>query len=162
MPILWRTSLSSRLPYRRRGCQNCNDNDHKEGFNRESSTSSSIKQNPNNRRVLTQTRQGYSSQYSSKSTLAPISNSVRLNISMRCQAKFLEKTIFMKCYVTDRNINLVGLEWIDELNPIHFPNENGAGQTLTLEPTNAEHLVRGCNQCLHIAKIPHPSIHIQL
>ncbi|VUZ43112.1 unnamed protein product [Hymenolepis diminuta] len=34
MLILWRTSSSSRLPYRRPHCQNCNDNGHKEGFYR--------------------------------------------------------------------------------------------------------------------------------
>ncbi|VDL44927.1 unnamed protein product [Hymenolepis diminuta] len=76
-------------------------------------------------------------------------------------ATFLEKTIFKKCYVTDRNINPVGLDWIDELNLIQFSDENEACQTPTLEPTYAENLVRGCNQCLHVAKILHPSIHIQ-
>ncbi|VUZ39854.1 unnamed protein product [Hymenolepis diminuta] len=30
--ILWRISLSSRQPYRRCHCQNCNDNGHKVGF----------------------------------------------------------------------------------------------------------------------------------
>ncbi|VUZ52992.1 unnamed protein product [Hymenolepis diminuta] len=36
MPILQRTSSSSRMPYRRRRCQNCNDNGHKEVFYRDS------------------------------------------------------------------------------------------------------------------------------
>ncbi|VUZ53601.1 unnamed protein product [Hymenolepis diminuta] len=56
MPILWRTSLSSGLPYRRRHCQNCNDDGHKKDFYRESSTNSSTRQNPKKRRPLTQTR----------------------------------------------------------------------------------------------------------
>ncbi|KAM3179870.1 hypothetical protein ACTXT7_017431 [Hymenolepis weldensis] len=81
--------------------------------------------------------------------------------AMRCKATFLEKMIFKKCYVTHRNINLQGLDWIDEPNLTQFPDENGASQTLTLEPTNVENLVRGCNQCLHVAEIPHPSTHIQ-
>ncbi|KAM3175025.1 hypothetical protein ACTXT7_009357 [Hymenolepis weldensis] len=51
--------------------------------------------------------------------------------------------------------------WIDELNLTQFPEENETHQTSTLEPTNVENLVRGCNQCLHVAEIPHPSIHIQ-
>ncbi|KAM3183558.1 hypothetical protein ACTXT7_010090 [Hymenolepis weldensis] len=80
---------------------------------------------------------------------------------MRYEATFLEKTIFKECYVTDRNINLMGLDWIDELNLIQFPDENETYQTPTLEPTDAENLVRGCNQCLHVVKISHPSIHIQ-
>ncbi|KAM3172166.1 hypothetical protein ACTXT7_015111 [Hymenolepis weldensis] len=42
-----------------------------------------------------------------------------------------------------------------------FPGENETYQIPTLELTNAENLVRGCNQCLHVAEIPHPSIHIQ-
>ncbi|VUZ54648.1 unnamed protein product, partial [Hymenolepis diminuta] len=41
MPILWRMLLSSRLSYRRCRWQNSNENGHKEGFCRESSTSSS-------------------------------------------------------------------------------------------------------------------------
>ncbi|VUZ44398.1 unnamed protein product [Hymenolepis diminuta] len=49
-------------------------------------------------------------------------------------------------------------DWIDDLNLIHFPDENEICQTFTLESTNAEHLVRGRNQCLHVAEIP--SIHI--
>ncbi|KAM3184268.1 hypothetical protein ACTXT7_008678 [Hymenolepis weldensis] len=40
-------------------------------------------------------------------------------------------------------------------------DENETYQISTLEPTNAENIVRGCNHCLHVAKIPHPSIHIQ-
>ncbi|KAM3184662.1 hypothetical protein ACTXT7_007917 [Hymenolepis weldensis] len=59
MLILQRTSSSSRLPYRRRHYQNCNDNGHKEDFYRESSTNSSTGQNPNNKRALTQTRQSH-------------------------------------------------------------------------------------------------------
>ncbi|KAM3186821.1 hypothetical protein ACTXT7_003544 [Hymenolepis weldensis] len=50
---------------------------------------------------------------------------------MQCQATFLEKTIFKKCYVTARNINLMGLDWIDELNLIQFPDENETCQTLS-------------------------------
>ncbi|VDL57362.1 unnamed protein product [Hymenolepis diminuta] len=46
MPILWRTRLSSRLPFRRRRCQNSKSNGHKEVFYRESSASSSKRQNP--------------------------------------------------------------------------------------------------------------------
>ncbi|KAM3170942.1 hypothetical protein ACTXT7_017603, partial [Hymenolepis weldensis] len=97
----------------------------------------------------------------SGSTLPPISNTLRLYASMRYEATFPEKTIFKECYVTDRNINLMGLDWIDELNLIHFLDENETCQTPTLETTNAENLVRGCNQYLHVAKFPHPSIHIQ-
>ncbi|KAM3174083.1 hypothetical protein ACTXT7_011248 [Hymenolepis weldensis] len=100
IPILWRTSLSSKLPYQRSRCQNCNENGHKESF-----TSSSTNQNPKNKRA-------------SWSTLAPVSNAVQLYVSMRYEATFLEKTIFKECYVTDRNINLMGLDWIDELNLI--------------------------------------------
>ncbi|VUZ55023.1 unnamed protein product [Hymenolepis diminuta] len=51
LSILWRMSLSSRLAYRRRHCQNCNENGHKGGFCRESSTSSSTRQSPNNKRA---------------------------------------------------------------------------------------------------------------
>ncbi|VUZ48553.1 unnamed protein product [Hymenolepis diminuta] len=98
MPILWRALLSSRLPYR---CQNCNENDHKKDFCRESSTNSSTRQNPNNKRALTQ------------------------------------------------------------ISLIHFPNENEICQIPAFEPTNAENLVRECNQRLRVVEIPHPSIHIQ-
>ncbi|VUZ49746.1 unnamed protein product [Hymenolepis diminuta] len=56
MSVLWRTSLSSRLSFRRRSCQNCNENFHKEGFYGESFTSSSTRQNPNDKRALIQTR----------------------------------------------------------------------------------------------------------
>ncbi|VDL34161.1 unnamed protein product [Hymenolepis diminuta] len=80
---------------------------------------------------------------------------------MRFEATFLEKTISKDFYVTDRNIDLMSLDWIDELNIIQFPGENETCQTPTLKPTNAENLVRGCNQCLHVAEIPHPSIHIR-
>ncbi|VUZ50540.1 unnamed protein product [Hymenolepis diminuta] len=106
MPILWRTSLSSRLPYRRRRCQNCNDNDQKEGFCREPSTNSSTRQNSTNKRPLIHTWQN-----------------------------------------------------CDTL--MQFSDENETCQRSTLEPTKAENLVRGCYQCLHVAEIPHPSIHIQ-
>ncbi|KAM3187752.1 hypothetical protein ACTXT7_001670 [Hymenolepis weldensis] len=54
------------------------------------------------------------------STLAAISpssppisnayNAVRLFGSMRCEATFQENMISKKCYATDRNINLVGLD----------------------------------------------------
>ncbi|VDL61390.1 unnamed protein product [Hymenolepis diminuta] len=46
------------------------------------------------------------------STLAPISNAVLLYVSMRYETTFLEKTIFKECYVTDRSINLMGLDLI--------------------------------------------------
>ncbi|KAM3186220.1 hypothetical protein ACTXT7_004762 [Hymenolepis weldensis] len=59
MPILRRTSSSSRLLYFKRRCRNCNDNGHKEDFYRESSTNSSTRQNQNNKRALTQRRQSY-------------------------------------------------------------------------------------------------------
>ncbi|KAM3176372.1 hypothetical protein ACTXT7_006641 [Hymenolepis weldensis] len=42
------------------------------------------------------------------STPAPISNAVQLYVLMRCEATFLEKTIFEECYVTDWNINPIG------------------------------------------------------
>ncbi|KAM3188091.1 hypothetical protein ACTXT7_000955 [Hymenolepis weldensis] len=149
MLILWRMSLlSSRLAYRRRRCQNFNETDRKEGFCRESSTSSSTSQNPNNKRASTL-------------TLAPISNAVRPYAMMQFGATSLEKTIFKKCYVTDGNINLLGLDWIDELNLIQFPDENETCQTLNLELPNAENLVRGCDQYLYVVEIPYPSIHIQ-
>ncbi|KAM3170991.1 hypothetical protein ACTXT7_017506 [Hymenolepis weldensis] len=84
-----------------------------------------------------------------RSTLALISplslqasNAERLYVSMRWQATPLEKTIYKECYVTDRNINLVGLDRIDEVNLIQFPNENDTCQTSTVEPTNAGNLVR--------------------
>ncbi|KAM3186631.1 hypothetical protein ACTXT7_003932 [Hymenolepis weldensis] len=80
---------------------------------------------------------------------------------MRCEATFLEKTIFKKCYVTDGNISLMGLDWIDELNLIQFPDENETCRTLTFEPTNVENLEGGRKRCLHVAEIPHPSIRIQ-
>ncbi|KAM3179925.1 hypothetical protein ACTXT7_017308, partial [Hymenolepis weldensis] len=57
-------------------------------------------------------------QLSSRSTPAPISNALRLYVSMWCKATFLEKTIFKECYVIDRNINLLGPDWLDELNLI--------------------------------------------
>ncbi|KAM3185115.1 hypothetical protein ACTXT7_007034 [Hymenolepis weldensis] len=96
------------------------------------------------------------------STLAPISNAVQLYVSMRCETIFLKKTTFWECYITDRNINLMGQDWIDELNLIQFPDENETCQKPTLEPANAEDLVRECTQCLHVAEVPHPSIYIQL
>ncbi|KAM3184643.1 hypothetical protein ACTXT7_007952 [Hymenolepis weldensis] len=71
---------------------------------------------------------------------------------MRCGATFLEKTIFKECYVTDRKINLVGLDWIDELNLIQLPDENETCQTPSLEPKNAENLVRGCRHNLHVPR----------
>ncbi|VUZ54895.1 unnamed protein product, partial [Hymenolepis diminuta] len=36
----------------------------------------------------------------------------------------------------------------EQMESINFPDENEACQTPTLKPTNAENLVRGCNQCL--------------
>ncbi|KAM3188121.1 hypothetical protein ACTXT7_000890 [Hymenolepis weldensis] len=96
-----------------------------------------------------------------RSTLAPISNAVQPRILMTCKAIFLEKMIFKECYVIDQNINLVGLDWIDGLNLIQFINANKTCQTFTPEPTNAENLMRGCNQCQRVAKIPYPSVCIQ-
>ncbi|KAM3184934.1 hypothetical protein ACTXT7_007406 [Hymenolepis weldensis] len=61
-------------------------------------------------------------------------------------------------YTPDRSISLTSPDWIDELNLIQFSDENEAYQTPTLEHTNAENLVRGCNQCLQVAEIPHSSI----
>ncbi|VDL45942.1 unnamed protein product [Hymenolepis diminuta] len=81
------------------------------------------------------------------STLAPVSNAVRFYISMRRKAALLNTTIFKEYYVTQSKFNLVGVDWIDELNVIQFPDENETCQTPILEPTNAENLVRGCNQC---------------
>ncbi|KAM3172765.1 hypothetical protein ACTXT7_013877 [Hymenolepis weldensis] len=78
-----------------------------------------------------------------------------------CKATFLEKTIFKQCHVTDRNINPVGLDWIDELNLIQFPDENETRQTPTLESRDVENLVRACNQCQHVTEMHHLSIHIQ-
>ncbi|VDL61715.1 unnamed protein product [Hymenolepis diminuta] len=92
------------------------------------------------------------------STLAPMSNVVQLYVSMRYEATFLEKTIFKKRYVTDRNINLIDIDWVDELNLILFSFGNEAYQTLTFKPPNADNIVRGCNQYLRVVRIPHPSI----
>ncbi|VDL62478.1 unnamed protein product [Hymenolepis diminuta] len=79
---------------------------------------------------------------------------------VRWEAKFREKMICKECYATD-HINLVGLDWIDEFNFIHFSDENDTHQTFTFEPTKWENLMRGRNQCLQVAEIPHSSIHIQ-
>ncbi|KAM3183125.1 hypothetical protein ACTXT7_010962 [Hymenolepis weldensis] len=78
---------------------------------------------------------------------------------IRFEATFQEKTIFKESYITDRNINFLGLDWIDELNFIQLPDQNEASQTPTLEHTNVENLVRCCN---HIAEIPLPSVPTQL
>ncbi|KAM3187911.1 hypothetical protein ACTXT7_001317 [Hymenolepis weldensis] len=59
MLILRWTSSSSRLPFRRRRYQSCNDNCHKEDFYRESSMNGSTRQNPYYKRALTQKRQSY-------------------------------------------------------------------------------------------------------
>ncbi|KAM3180262.1 hypothetical protein ACTXT7_016629, partial [Hymenolepis weldensis] len=91
---------------------------------------------------------------SSRSTPAPISNAMRLYVSMRCEATFQQKAIFKECYVTNRNINPVGLDWMDELNLIQFLDENEICQTPILEPVSAENLVGGCNQCLHCCRDP--------
>ncbi|KAM3188018.1 hypothetical protein ACTXT7_001160 [Hymenolepis weldensis] len=88
-------------------------------------------------------------------------NAVQLYVSMRYEATSLKKTIFKDCYVIDRNINLMGLDWMDEFNLVQFPVENETCQTPALESTNSGNLVRGCNQCLYTAEIPHPSIQIQ-
>ncbi|VDL60306.1 unnamed protein product [Hymenolepis diminuta] len=53
--VITETALSGLL----RCCQNCNDNGYVKGFYRESSTKSSMRQNSNNKRGLTQTRQSY-------------------------------------------------------------------------------------------------------
>ncbi|KAM3181113.1 hypothetical protein ACTXT7_014999 [Hymenolepis weldensis] len=96
----------------------------------------------------------------------PVSNAsggaVRLYGWMRCEAPFEEKTISEVCYVTDQNSSLVGLDWIDELNLMEFPDKNETCQTPILEPTSGENLVRGCNQYLYVAEIPHPTIPTQL
>ncbi|KAM3171474.1 hypothetical protein ACTXT7_016552 [Hymenolepis weldensis] len=63
-------------------------------------------------------------------------------------AAFVKKMIFKEYCVTDRNINLVGLDWVDELNLIQFPDENENCQTPTLEPAN-------------VTDILHPSVHNQ-
>ncbi|VUZ55366.1 unnamed protein product [Hymenolepis diminuta] len=55
----------------------------------------------------------------------------------------------------------MGPDWIDEFILIQFPDENGIWQTPFLVPTNAKNPVKGCNQFLHLAEIPHPSVHIQ-
>ncbi|VUZ49200.1 unnamed protein product [Hymenolepis diminuta] len=62
---------------------------------------------------------------------------------MRCEAKFHEKATFKECYVTDRNINLMDLDRINELNLVQSPDENDICKTPTLEPSNAENLVTG-------------------
>lgn len=85
-------------------------------------------------------------------------DAVRLYGSMWCEAPFEEETISEVCYVRDRNSNLAGLDWIDELNLMEFPDENETYQTPILEPTSGMNLVRECNQYLHVAKIPHPTI----
>ncbi|VDL61141.1 unnamed protein product [Hymenolepis diminuta] len=58
------------------------------------------------------------------STPAPISNTVQLYVSMRCETAFLEKTIFKGCHVKNPNINLMGPDWIDGLNLISSHDEN--------------------------------------
>ncbi|KAM3174036.1 hypothetical protein ACTXT7_011356 [Hymenolepis weldensis] len=157
VPILRGTLLSTRLKFRRRRCQNGNENSHKEGFYRESSTNSSTRQNSSNKRVLTQTTQRYGSfvNVNSRKYLnlsindipseLQIDTAVRFYLSMRCGATFLEKTTFKECYVTDQNISLVNPDWVDELNLIRLLDEKNTSQSLTLEPTNAKNLVRGCN-----------------
>ncbi|KAM3178382.1 hypothetical protein ACTXT7_002667 [Hymenolepis weldensis] len=54
---------------------------------------------------------------------------MRLYVSMRCEATFLGKTISKECYIADRNINLVSLNWIDELNPTQFTDEKNLPDT---------------------------------
>ncbi|VDL37930.1 unnamed protein product [Hymenolepis diminuta] len=147
MPILRRTSLSSRLPYRRRCCQNCNDNGHKEGFYEQFNEA--------------EPEQQESIKSDEAELWSALANTVQIYASMRCEATSLEKGIFKECYVRDRNMNLMGLDWIDELNLIPFPDENESCQTPSLKSTNAENLVRGCKQCLHVVEIPHPPFRIQ-
>ncbi|KAM3179232.1 hypothetical protein ACTXT7_000988 [Hymenolepis weldensis] len=43
-------------------------------------------------------------------------NAVQLSGVMKCEASFKGKTAATVCYVTDRDINLVGLDWIDMFN----------------------------------------------
>ncbi|VDL58673.1 unnamed protein product [Hymenolepis diminuta] len=45
-----------------------------------------------------------------------------------------KKSISKECCVEDRNINLVGLEYIDKLNTIQLPEENEICQTLLSNP----------------------------
>ncbi|KAM3174801.1 hypothetical protein ACTXT7_009779 [Hymenolepis weldensis] len=47
------------------------------------------------------------------------------------------------------------------LNYEKMINENETWQAPTLEHTDEANHVRGCNHCLHVPEIPHPSIHIQ-
>ncbi|VUZ52943.1 unnamed protein product [Hymenolepis diminuta] len=103
-------------PLQRCRCQNCNENGHKEGPYRESSTSSSTRQNPNNKNFNSDEAKLWL-------TMAPIPSTFPTQMTLRestdgCDAK----TIFMVYYVENRNINLVVLYWIDELNLSYFPN----------------------------------------
>ncbi|VDL62512.1 unnamed protein product [Hymenolepis diminuta] len=41
---------------------------------------------------------------------------VQLSRTMKCEATFKEKIAAIVCYVADRDINLLGLDWIDMFN----------------------------------------------
>ncbi|VUZ42341.1 unnamed protein product [Hymenolepis diminuta] len=74
-------------------------------------------------------------------------NSKRTRSSIRAALQ-IEISIFLE------------LDWINELYLIQFPGENNTYQTLTLN-NDAQNLVGGCNQCLHVVEIPHPSMPTQ-
>ncbi|KAM3186911.1 hypothetical protein ACTXT7_003378 [Hymenolepis weldensis] len=94
MLILWRTSLSSRLPYRRHRCQNCNEGDHKEGlcrifyeqFNEAEPEQESINLDKTELWQVNAALMVYHLSY--RSTLGPI---MLCNSTYRCKAIYLEK-----------------------------------------------------------------------
>ncbi|VUZ54263.1 unnamed protein product [Hymenolepis diminuta] len=47
----------------------------------------------------------------------------RIYRSIQDEAIFLEETIFRECCVADRNVNLVDLDWIGEVNLEQFTDE---------------------------------------
>ncbi|KAM3171805.1 hypothetical protein ACTXT7_015865 [Hymenolepis weldensis] len=71
-----------------------------------------------------------------------------------------EEEVFKEFYVTDRNINLVSLDLSSTLSSSKTKDETCL--TPTLEPMNAENLVRGCIQYLHVSEVPHSAISTQL
>ncbi|KAM3180670.1 hypothetical protein ACTXT7_015842 [Hymenolepis weldensis] len=79
---------------------------------------------------------------------------MQLNESMRVLTTFQKKTISKECHFACRIISLVVPAWIDELNLTQFLDGNDTCQTPTVEPTNAENLVRGYSQCYQDAEIP--------
>ncbi|KAM3178837.1 hypothetical protein ACTXT7_001731 [Hymenolepis weldensis] len=119
MPILQRTSLSSRLPYRICRCQNCNDNGHEEDFHRESSMNSSARRNPNNKGALTQMEQSYGRHWLQYLMLC--------NSTYRCDARLYSQRRRSSGSATLQieNINQMGLDWIDELNLIQCGTHYG-------------------------------------